>query len=465
MGYSPPSSPVDSDAEYSPKHKILKSVPETGQQKPESKSEVLPDPAVSKESPSDKSTTSNKIKDETSPFIGANEEVDFPDNDDEWSDEAQEILVRPYKTDLTSKEPAPFTQSKVDEKSNTAAKEAYMETVPISKTSFMQDDIYDRESFDYDYDPSSPLNDVDDRGLNNAKERFLSDPKTLNASTAQNDVPEHPSLNEYPQDPYSCFQSETQSSLNKHEFNKKKTTGIVEDDLENSNTISLQNTKAGHRAPETTGNPDSTDSSVSEPTDSFVEFMRECLKSRQDEDPDSVLQGAPSKNELCKTSLPPSQPPPTMVMDLEQEQLTISALKELGSSQEEEEAVNPQSKVSDQDQAVQQSSFTSAPNPPCSQSSRVFDSTYSKEVEAIDEWVAEAYHLAEHVLTAILTHLSGNTFFFLGSRPANLMQPPQQVPFYHLDLVTAHSFSNLVSIGFLFSRFLWFVGCGLPLHT
>ncbi|XP_070849229.1 reticulon-3 isoform X1 [Chaetodon trifascialis] len=450
-GYSPPSSPVDSDAEYSPKHKILTSLPETVHEQCASKPEAQPDQNYSKDShaQSEKSqNSSNKVNEEPSPFIVTNEEVDFPDNDDEWSDEAQEILVKPCETDLAFKEQTPYIQSKVDEKSNTAAKDSYMAGTSLPKTSFMQDDIYDRQSFDYDYDASSPLDDIDDKGLNNAKERFLSDPsqihvETLNTSTLQNNVPENskslqdftsinddetfpqpvaqPSPREYTQDPYS-FQNETLSSVNEQDFNKKTTTTVITDNLANGSSLSgqkigskiQQDARASHHAPDTAGSPENIDpgSSVSEPTDSFVDFMRECLKSRQDEEPSMVHQGDPSKDEFCKTGLAPSQSPPTMVMDLEQEQLTISALKELGSSQEEEEVVSLQSKVPGQDKvnpnaaSIEQSSFTSVPNPPCSQRNLVFDSTYSKEVEAIDEWVAEAYHLAEHVLTAILTHLS-----------------------------------------------------------
>lgn len=445
-GYSPPSSPVDSDAEYSPKHSMLKSLPETVHQESASKPEALPNQTDSKDLASDftqaqyetSQTSSSKVNDEPSPFIVTNEEVDFPDNDDEWSDEAQDILVKPCKTDLSLMQPTHYTQSSVDEKSNTAAKDVYMEGGPISKTGFMQDDIYDRQSFDYDYDASCPLDDIDDKGLNNAKERFLSDPshirvETLNACTTQNDpqdsqtMEDFTSVNDdeafpkrdYPQDPYSSFQSETLSSTNEQDFNKKTTTNIVTDNMANSSSRPeskidskiQQDTKV----PVPTSSPDSshTDSSVSEPTDSFVEFMRECLKSKQDEELDNAHQGITSKNELCKTGLPTSQSPPTMVMDLEQEQLTISALKELGSSQEEEEEVvsRDQDNANPNAASIQQSSFTSVPTPPCSQTNLVFDSTYSKEVEAIDEWVAEAYHLAEHVLTAILTHLSGNTPF------------------------------------------------------
>ncbi|XP_047455805.1 reticulon-3 [Mugil cephalus] len=456
-GYSPPSSPVDSDTEYSPKHKPITSTLETVNQESEPKSQPLPNPPESESlqaEPDTTQATANKVNDEPCPFIGQNEEVDFPDNEDEWSDEPQDILVKPCLTDLTSKESSLDTQSKMDEKSNTVAKEAYMDTVPLSKTSFMQDDIYDRQSFDYDYDSVSPLDDIDDKGLNNAKERFLSDPsqiliESLNPSTAQNDLPEdnqrlcdltslkddetlpkpvsEPSKREYPQDPYSCFQSETLSGDIEQDFDKKMTSDTFADDVTKGDILPLHkpgsdtqvDSKEAPQASSTTSNSEliENDGTVSEPLDSFVEFMRECLKSRQDEELDNVHQDVPPNTELCKTTVPPSQSPPTMVMDLEQEQLTISALKELGSSQEEEEeeevkTVNLQSKGSDQDEvksnttSLQQSSFTSVSSPPISQSNRAFDSTYSKEVEAIDEWMAEAYHLAEHVLTAILTHLS-----------------------------------------------------------
>lgn len=455
-GYSPPSSPVDSDAEYSPKHKILKTLPDTVHPESPSKPETLPDQTDSKDLADfsqtkceQSQTSSTKVNDEMSSFIVTNEEVDFPDNDDEWSDEAQDTHVKSCKTDLTFMEPTSYTQSEGDEKRNTASKEAYMKETSISRSTFMQDDIYDRQSFDYDYDASSPYDDIDDKGLSNAKERFLSDPSKMHGDTQNStaninfcDDSEHmedftsviddnafPKPRDHSQEKYSAFKSENISSIGEQDFSKKTATSVVTDNLTNGKSLSSQitgskiqqNAKAGHHAPDTESSPKNTDpdSSVSESTDSFVEFMRECLKSRQDEDPDDVHPSVSSKNEFCKTGLPPSQSPPTMVMDLEQEQLTISALKELGSSQEEEEeAMAPKSKVSDQDKfnpnstSIQQSAFTSDPNLPCSQSNLVLDSTYSKEVEAIEEWMAEAYHLAEHVLTAILTHLSGNASSF-----------------------------------------------------
>ncbi|KAK5848696.1 hypothetical protein PBY51_006289 [Eleginops maclovinus] len=435
-GYSPPSSPVDSDAEYSPKHNVIKPLPEPEHHESASKPEAQPNPAQTEKS----QTTSNKEVDEN-PFKVTKEEVDFPDNDDEWSDEAQNIMVKPGKTDVAYMETS-YNLCKADEKSNTTEKEAHMEMASLSKTSFMQDDIYDRQSFDYDYDASSTLDDIDDKGLS-VKERFLSDPSQINNEplnssgpildnfTSVNDDEAFPKLvdeqcqREYPQDPYSSFQSETHSKMNDDEdFDKKTTPDIVTDNIENGNYLPaqkigskiLQDPEASQQAFETTSNPESndSDSSVSEPTDSFVEFMRECLKSRQDDaQQDDTPKNVPSEDKFCKAGLRPNQSPPAMVMDLEQEQLTITALKELGSSQEEEEDVaSLQSKVPDRGKAnpnaasIQQSSFSAVPNPSCSQSNRVFDSTYSKEVEAIDEWVAEAYHLAEHVVTAILTHLS-----------------------------------------------------------
>nr|XP_019955723.1 PREDICTED: reticulon-3-like isoform X3 [Paralichthys olivaceus] len=423
-GYSPPSSPVDSDGEYSPKHKILKALPEAYHQEPKSVPEAPPDPTVSKDSESDFSqahfmkseSTFNKVNDEPLPFIVPKEEVDLPDNDDEWSDEAQDMLVKSCSTNLASKESVPSIQSELDLSSNTAVKETCVEVASHSKTSFIQDEIYDRESFDYDYDRSSPVD-----------EQFLSDPskihvQTLNSSPAQNNVLENKQDSQTLDDFTSPNYCETLSSINEPDFNNITPTDDVSDNIANGNSLPAQkidteiqhDVKPGVLEPEATRIPESIDpdSAVLERTDSFVEFMRECLKSRQDEEPDNQHQSVLSESKFCETDWSISQSPPTMVMDLEQEQLTISALKELGSSQEEEELASLQSKLPDEDKAnsnatvIEPSSNTSVPTPPCSQSEHAIDSIYSKEVEAIDEWVAEAYHLAEHVLTAILTHLS-----------------------------------------------------------
>ncbi|XP_016305623.1 reticulon-4-like [Sinocyclocheilus anshuiensis] len=153
--------------------------------------------------------------------------------------------------------------------------------------------------------------------------------------------------------------------------------------------------------------------SVTAATDSFVEFMRECLKSQQDEEPEVLSPGHKAIDQNPKSDAPAStQSSPAMIMDLEQERLTISALKELGSSQEDEDKDVPTMKtVLKHDNAALP---TPSPETSVTSSSHTLQNKYQpdallpKEVEAIDIWVAEAYHLAEHVLTAILTHLTVN---------------------------------------------------------
>ncbi|XP_017327632.2 reticulon-3 isoform X3 [Ictalurus punctatus] len=143
-------------------------------------------------------------------------------------------------------------------------------------------------------------------------------------------------------------------------------------------------------------------------TDSFVEFMRECLKSQQDEESRSLGSVQTTKEPI---SVAPS--PPAMIMDLEQECLTISALKELGSSHEEQDDISiPKDiPISDKDPVSQplfQSESLICPNPSTHglPNENQPDASLTKEIEAIDIWVAEAYHLAEHVLALILTHLT-----------------------------------------------------------
>ncbi|KAM3842325.1 uncharacterized protein ACN63O_022579 [Diretmus argenteus] len=446
-GYSPPSSPVDSDAEYSPKHKTVKSDPETVHQESESETAELQNEAASKESRSDFSqaqpeksqTTATELIDEPSPFTAKqsikNEELDFPDNDNEWSDEVQDTLVKPDKTDVAAQDTAQHIPSTVDENINTDKNQSYIEVASFSKSSFRQDDLYDRQSFDYDYDAPSALDDMlDKKEQNHPSDSPQIHIETLSANITQSDFPadtpdledltslddEEPCPNpvgqlpsrEYPRDPYSSFRSEPPSSIKEPAVDKVKS-DIIPDNMTSHESLSAEiqkDTKAGHHTPDTAGGPENIEPDCSVPgaADSFVEFMRECLKSRQDEEPDNIHQGLTSKDELPQIGVSPSQSPPTMVMDLEHERLTISALKELGSSHEEEEALLPCMTVSDRDSdaSKRQSSFTPAPSPPSPQTNSASDSTYSKEVEAIDLWVAEAYHLAEHVLTAILTHLS-----------------------------------------------------------
>uniref|UniRef100_A0A3B3T5P7 Reticulon n=2 Tax=Paramormyrops kingsleyae TaxID=1676925 RepID=A0A3B3T5P7_9TELE len=166
-------------------------------------------------------------------------------------------------------------------------------------------------------------------------------------------------------------------------------------------------------SPETTSDPESTEleSSVSDAPDSFVEFMRECLKSRQDGEPIDVCSYRMG-TEFPKTDAQSFHSPPAMVLDLEQERLTICALKELGSSQEEDEDLPSEksSQVIPKEGNVplltsQLQTMGTAPLPAPTSEPLVRESTI-EEVDRIDAWVTDAYHLAEHALTAILTHLS-----------------------------------------------------------
>lgn len=174
--------------------------------------------------------------------------------------------------------------------------------------------------------------------------------------------------------------------------------------------------------PEIPSKPESSEeeSSPTDATDSFVEFMRECLKSQQDEESKSL-----SPVQTTKEAISVASPPPAMIMDLEQECLTICALKELGSSPEEQHDISipkdiPVSAKDALSQPLLQSEslIRPKPSPHYLPNENQPDASLTKEIEAIDIWVAEAYHLAEHVLALILTHLSGNVFP-LGCQPAN----------------------------------------------
>nr|XP_046176465.1 reticulon-3-like isoform X2 [Oncorhynchus gorbuscha] len=447
-GYSPPSSPVDSDAEYSPKHKILKSECDTDDQETALSNDGMQGAAVSKSSSSevsqaqkvesDKSQTPNESNEKSSPSNAKPSEKtaenlsDFTDyDDDDWSTDAQEILVKSSSANVTFQDPQLHPTSKFEESD---IKQDYMQTVELSKSNYMQDDTIRKYGSFEDEDALPPTDDtIDNKELNfdTVPEPSPSDPTSQihigtllpqnNATTMISDfenltsmdedsfpkpVGGQPSPREFPKDPFSSFQKEPPGNTVEPKTEEKPNDDIIVDRIVNSKTLPPQeavaekDTKAGHHSPDNTSDPESIepDCSLSGATDSFVEFMRECLKSRQDEDPEDIRQGPTAKDEC-----PPSQSTPTMVMDLEQEHLTINALKELGSSQEEEDDLQSSFKAFEKSQ----SSFTSTTSDHRSpQNKPTSDSAYSKEVEAIDVWVAEAYHLAEHVLTAILTHLS-----------------------------------------------------------
>lgn len=229
-------------------------------------------------------------------------------------------------------------------------------------------------------------------------------------------------VQENPPAPFHSFHNEPSSKINEV-ISEPMTNEVAEGQVITKSEPQVVTTKDlldRPDSPETMSDTETFEAecSVTAATDSFVDFMRECLKSQQDEEPEGFSSGHQTIDQKPKSDAPPStQSSPAMIMDLEQEHLTISALKELGSSQEEEDENIPTMKtVLKPDKA-----HIPTPNPEATitSSSQTLpnecQAVLPKEVEAIDIWVAEAYHLAEHVLTAILTHFSGNMSFFWAS--------------------------------------------------
>ncbi|KAK1154882.1 reticulon-4 isoform X1 [Acipenser oxyrinchus oxyrinchus] len=176
-------------------------------------------------------------------------------------------------------------------------------------------------------------------------------------------------------------------------------------------------------SPDSTSDPESIEPecSVSAATDSFVDFMRECLKSRQDESPEDLSHDFAAKvsTTAAVAGSRPPQAAPTMVLDFEQEQLTIKALKELGESleeEEEEEARNsPASKPDAQklllsSQAAPESfskqQTASSPVQSHPEVAEISPSGAPREVEEASADNQRAAALTEHALAALLTQTS-----------------------------------------------------------
>ncbi|KAL4631092.1 reticulon-3 isoform X3 [Arapaima gigas] len=213
-------------------------------------------------------------------------------------------------------------------------------------------------------------------------------------------------------------------SSNESEKLSEEPENLFEDDyvlpLESGSVLSAvvkqQNSQGEEQMPEIS-DPEhiEPECSVSAATDSFVEFMRECLKSQQEEDTIDLCTCYTPKMELPKIDASASPTPPATVLDLEQEHLTICALKELGSSQEDQDL--PMSAKATQSLTGQKEKYPHcatefqttvtrthpSESPPCAPP---LEASTVEEVAGIDTWVADAFYLAEHVLAAILTHLS-----------------------------------------------------------
>ncbi|KAL2079325.1 hypothetical protein ACEWY4_025069 [Coilia grayii] len=253
-------------------------------------------------------------------------------------------------------------------------------------------------------------------GSDNSKAATNSGDLPLMADDNYTTLPEEeqPSMQEYPQDDFSYYNEQPEPFPDMME------------DLESN-----QDAKDVTSGP-SAGNAKGSESTEPLATDSFVEFMRECIQARQDEDPDPLRQIRTTDVESPKTGTATS---PAAVMALEQESNTIRALKELGSSQEEEEdnKTSSKSKTSKQEKKSSQPQTHGTPSPTRDSSAGgvTSESSLSKEVEAIDILVAEAFYLAEHVLTAILTHLSGNTLLLWA--PSLLTSHAKESPAVHLS--------------------------------
>lgn len=432
--YSPPSSPAASDSsDHSPEHEIVEGLADSSHQEFASKPEPLFAQSILKDSEPDlfQAPCGNK------PNSLNNEKADSADNDKVWSDEAQDVMV---ETD-TQFEATSYSSSRVDDQNIKAAEDMNIRRAFVSRA--LQDDFYERQSFDSDYGVSSALDCIDCTEQISAKEKFLSGSSQvvvggLSAYTAENEPPEDDQNKEdlisgnededYSQPATKALsrdstqdlspnnQSKTVVKVHEQDLSETLSPDIVCDKMEDP---SISELKTGEEAQQdgkmTPVVPDShnTNPTDSKNPDSFVDFMRECLKSTHDEEDqdESESEDWLSKKEVAP---PSSQFTPTVVMDLEQEELTISLLKELGSNQDDE-SVPLLSGGAGQDSVYpistspKHSPVTAVSDPACSQSTLVLDDTYSKRVEAIDKWVAEAYHLTEHVLMAIITHLSGNT--------------------------------------------------------
>ncbi|XP_053716452.1 reticulon-3 isoform X1 [Synchiropus splendidus] len=376
-GYSPPSSPVDSDEEYYPQQSSHKLLSERVRQ--ESAENLDTSEFDQSRADEDQSVTL---------FTSKDKQVGFHDNDS-WSDEPQDLLREQFETNVATEDSANVQNT---------------QSMTVSKINFLQDDSYDRESFDCDYEPSSRF-DIEEKAPKNVKEYFLSDAvQTCNdkkevpdahhafVSRSAMDSDAQQASSDFPPNPYSLCQKEQFSSIHAECY-----PGQLDSEMDQE---------------ERDGTDISADDIVSEPSDSFVDFMRECLKSNQD--------GKPGNDFICSENesgsmVGSSQAPQVLAIDLEHERLTISALKELGNVQEVEEKdeVALQTAVSTLGKSGHDVQFAqpSPPYPEPFQEKPGFDSASSKDADTIDVWVAEAYHLAEHVLTAILTHLSGNASF------------------------------------------------------
>ncbi|XP_016368569.1 reticulon-4-like [Sinocyclocheilus rhinocerous] len=444
-GISSPTNQNESDAEHSPEHKVieddyesgifLQSSPDSGGLNSEDSQELMSQNLVTFEPL--KESSLDKDLDKTAEILS-----DLPPDISSLSNEPSDVET--YLDHYASEELA-----LKDQLNSSYFKESKGEKTEFSKSSCLQDNQNTNvpESFEHipddfnetpnkcrlDYesvpDPSSdipddietiiPQNEMpsvdseDQKSSVEIKASILQEQEELPVQS----IDRQPPVQENPPAPFPSFHNEQSSKISEN------ISGPVANEVTEGSVITKSEPRVVPTkdlldrpdSPETLSDTETFEAecSVTAATDSFVEFMRECLKSQQDEEPEVFSPGHKAIDQNPKSDAPAStQSSPAMIMDLEQERLTISALKELGSSQEDEDKDIPTMKtVLKHDNAALP---TPRPETSVTSSSHTLQNKYQpdallpKEVEAIDIWVAEAYHLAEHVLTAILTHLTVN---------------------------------------------------------
>ncbi len=439
----------DSDAEHSPEHKVieddyesgifLQSSPDSGGLNSEDSQEPMSQNLVTFEPL--KESSLDKDLDKTAEILS-----DLPPDISSPSNEPSDVET--YLDHYVSEELA-----LKDQLNSSYFKESKGEKTELSKASCPQDNQSTnvQESFEHIPDDFNETPNECRLDYESVPEPVLSDPSSdipddIETIIPQNEIPSvdsedqksavesnasilqeqeefpiqsidrQPLVQENPPAPFSSFHNEQSSKIS------EDVSGPVANEVAEGSVITKSEPRVVPTkdlldrpdSPETLSDTETFEAecSVTAATDSFVDFMRECLKSQQDEEPEVLSPGLKAIGQNPKSDAPASSP--AMIMDLEQERLTISALKELGSSQEDEDKDIPTMKtVLKPDNAPLP---TSRPEASVTSSSHTLQDKYQpdallpKEVEAIDIWVAEAYHLAEHVLTAILTHLTGNIF-------------------------------------------------------
>ncbi|XP_043099612.1 reticulon-3 isoform X1 [Puntigrus tetrazona] len=439
-----------SDAECSPEHKVieddyesgifLQSSPDSGGLHSEDSQELMSRNLVSFEPL--KESFLEKDLDKTAEILS-----DLPPDISSPSNEPSDVET--YLDHYASEELA-----LKDQLNSSYFKESKGEKTEISKSSCTQDNQNTnvRESFEHinddfnetpnecrlDYeslpepflsDPSSDISDFETIICQNKITDYSVDPEDQKSAAEikasifqeQEELPvqsidQQPPVQENPPSPFPSFHEEQSSKIS------EDISGPVANEITEGSVITKSEPRVVPTkdlldrpdSPETLSDTETFEAecSVTAATDSFVEFMRECLKSQQDEEPEVLSPRQKTIDQNPKSDAPAStQSSPAMIMDLEQERLTISALKQLGSSQEDEDKDIPTMKTAlkpDNPPLPTAKPEASETSSSLTQNKYQPDALLPKEVEAIDIWVAEAYHLAEHVLTAILTHLTVN---------------------------------------------------------